>query len=209
MYSAPHGRGDFHGQGQPPHYNEGHLQYSHYTPGQQALGIASGHAGGFTSEMSHQQGMGMGGGGGGGGLAAQGPGNNNGPQQVGYGGNPPNNAGGNGGPGGAGAGNGPPGAPGAPGANGMQNTDGSNGQPDYTLAGILHFLQTEWRRYERDRNEWEIERAEMRVSCSRRGGIAMREEGEAWIDALEQARALRRQSVCAGCSAHGQREVMS
>lgn len=36
-------------------------------------------------------------------------------------------------------------------------------QPDYTLAGILHFLQSEWRRYERDRNEWEIERAEMRA----------------------------------------------
>ncbi|KAL9931309.1 hypothetical protein V8E36_009819 [Tilletia maclaganii] len=35
--------------------------------------------------------------------------------------------------------------------------------PEYTLAGILHFLQSEWRRYERDRNEWEIERAEMRA----------------------------------------------
>ena len=38
-----------------------------------------------------------------------------------------------------------------------------NGQ-DYTLSSVLHYLQTEWRRYERDRNEWEIERAEMRVS---------------------------------------------
>ena len=37
---------------------------------------------------------------------------------------------------------------------------------DFTLSSVLHFLQTEWRRYERDRNEWEIERAEMRV-CSR------------------------------------------
>lgn len=37
-----------------------------------------------------------------------------------------------------------------------------NGQ-DVTLSGVLHFLQSEWRRYERDRNEWEIERAEMRV----------------------------------------------
>lgn len=35
-----------------------------------------------------------------------------------------------------------------------------------SLAGVLHYLQTEWRRWERDRNEWEIERAEMRVSCS-------------------------------------------
>ena len=34
---------------------------------------------------------------------------------------------------------------------------------DFTLSSVLHFLQTEWRRYERHRNEWEIERAEMRV----------------------------------------------
>lgn len=34
---------------------------------------------------------------------------------------------------------------------------------DFTLSSVLHYLQTEWRRYERDRNEWEIERAEMRV----------------------------------------------
>jgi hypothetical protein len=31
------------------------------------------------------------------------------------------------------------------------------------LASVLHYLQSEWRRWERDRNEWEIERAEMRV----------------------------------------------
>lgn len=37
-----------------------------------------------------------------------------------------------------------------------------NGQ-DYTLSNVLHYLQSEWRKYERDRNEWEIERAEMRV----------------------------------------------
>lgn len=35
--------------------------------------------------------------------------------------------------------------------------------PEYTLSGILHFLQSEWRRFERERNEWEIERAEMRA----------------------------------------------
>lgn len=44
-----------------------------------------------------------------------------------------------------------------------------NGQ-DFTLSSVLHFLQTEWRRYERDRNEWEIERAEMRV-CSLRSSL--------------------------------------
>lgn len=36
-------------------------------------------------------------------------------------------------------------------------------QENVNLSNVLHFLQSEWRRYERDRNEWEIERAEMRV----------------------------------------------
>lgn len=44
----------------------------------------------------------------------------------------------------------------------MQPPPPQSGQ-DFTLSSVLHFLQTEWRRYERDRNEWEIERAEMRV----------------------------------------------
>ena len=41
----------------------------------------------------------------------------------------------------------------------------SNGGPEkeMNLAAVLHYLQSEWRRWERDRNEWEIERAEMRV----------------------------------------------
>lgn len=42
---------------------------------------------------------------------------------------------------------------------------GAGGAPSsLNLATVLHFLQTEWRRYERERNEWEIERSEMRVS---------------------------------------------
>ena len=50
-------------------------------------------------------------------------------------------------------------------ANGVQSQETGNSQPnsEYTLAGILHHLQSEWRRYEKDRNEWEIERAEMRA----------------------------------------------
>jgi Striatin family len=36
--------------------------------------------------------------------------------------------------------------------------------PEYTLPGVLHFLQQEWRRFERERNEWEIEKAEYKVS---------------------------------------------
>ncbi|WVR07245.1 hypothetical protein IAU60_004286 [Kwoniella sp. DSM 27419] len=41
---------------------------------------------------------------------------------------------------------------------------GSGGQgQEMNLASVLHYLQSEWRRWERDRNEWEIERAEMRA----------------------------------------------
>ena len=40
---------------------------------------------------------------------------------------------------------------------------GPSSGPEMSLAGVLHYLQSEWRRWERDRNEWEIERAEMRV----------------------------------------------
>ncbi len=50
-------------------------------------------------------------------------------------------------------------------SNGVQSQETGSSQPnsEYTLAGILHHLQSEWRRYEKDRNEWEIERAEMRA----------------------------------------------
>lgn len=44
-----------------------------------------------------------------------------------------------------------------------QSNSGGAGQ-EMNLASVLHYLQSEWRRWERDRNEWEIERAEMRVS---------------------------------------------
>jgi hypothetical protein len=49
------------------------------------------------------------------------------------------------------------------------------------LASVLHYLQSEWRRWERDRNEWEIERAEMRVSLVlvvSKGGRRRRTVGE-------------------------------
>lgn len=32
----------------------------------------------------------------------------------------------------------------------------------YNFTGVMRFLQTEWHRHERDRNAWQIERAEMR-----------------------------------------------
>ncbi|KAK9695960.1 1,2-dihydroxy-3-keto-5-methylthiopentene dioxygenase [Basidiobolus ranarum] len=47
--------------------------------------------------------------------------------------------------------------------------------PEYTLPGVLQFLQTEWRRFEREKNEWEIERAALKARIvfleGERGGI--------------------------------------
>lgn len=39
---------------------------------------------------------------------------------------------------------------------------------EYTLPGVLHFLQAEWRKFEREKNEWVIERAELKVWISMR-----------------------------------------
>jgi len=33
----------------------------------------------------------------------------------------------------------------------------------YTLPGVLQFLQMEWRKFERERNEWEIEKSDLKV----------------------------------------------
>lgn len=38
------------------------------------------------------------------------------------------------------------------------------------LIGVMRFLQTEWHRHERDRNAWEIERAEMKSRIGRLEG---------------------------------------
>uniref|UniRef100_A0A0K3CC80 FGENESH: predicted gene_4.145 protein n=1 Tax=Rhodotorula toruloides TaxID=5286 RepID=A0A0K3CC80_RHOTO len=46
-----------------------------------------------------------------------------------------------------------------------------------TLAAALHFLQSEHRRYARDRNEWEIERAEMRARIALLEGEKRGNEG--------------------------------
>ncbi|KAK3298065.1 WD40-repeat-containing domain protein [Chaetomium fimeti] len=55
------------------------------------------------------------------------------------------------------------------GGSGLGETGGMMGnnanQPpttEYTLQGVMRFLQTEWHRHERDRNAWEIEKQEMK-----------------------------------------------
>ena len=85
---------------------------------------------------SHSSGEGTGptdGGGGGGGGAMQGGGN-----------------------GGGGAGRSAPG--GGP-NNGASSASGLH----YSIPGILHFLQHEWSRFEMERSQWEVEKAELQV----------------------------------------------
>ncbi|XP_067682537.1 striatin-3-like isoform X4 [Haliotis asinina] len=45
-----------------------------------------------------------------------------------------------------------------------QQQDGESVQrPQYSMPGILHFLQTEWARFEMERSQWEVERAELQA----------------------------------------------
>lgn len=37
-------------------------------------------------------------------------------------------------------------------------------RPQYSIPGILHFIQHEWGRFELERAQWEVERTELQVS---------------------------------------------
>ena len=39
-------------------------------------------------------------------------------------------------------------------------------RPSYSIPGILHFIQHEWTRFEMERAQWEVERAELQVRSS-------------------------------------------
>jgi len=47
--------------------------------------------------------------------------------------------------------------------NGTKRPEDEMPAPHYTMSGILHFLQTEWARFEMDRAQWEVDRAELQV----------------------------------------------
>ncbi|XP_076464651.1 striatin-3-like isoform X3 [Babylonia areolata] len=44
-----------------------------------------------------------------------------------------------------------------------QQQDDVGQRPQYSMPGILHFLQTEWARFEMERSQWEVERAELQA----------------------------------------------
>lgn len=45
------------------------------------------------------------------------------------------------------------------------NKQGEEGNPkaQYSIPGILHFIQHEWARFELERSQWEVDRAELQV----------------------------------------------
>ncbi|KAG7137180.1 Striatin Pro11 like protein [Verticillium longisporum] len=85
-------------------------------------------------------------------------------------------------------GNGMGGGPGG-GEMGAAMQGNGNGQPnatEYTLQGVMRFLQTEWHRHERDRNSWEIERQEMKGRIANLEGQARRADADATQKALKR-----------------------
>lgn len=46
----------------------------------------------------------------------------------------------------------------------QQTDDLPRPQQQYTVPGILHYIQHEWARFEMERAHWEVERAELQVS---------------------------------------------
>lgn len=44
------------------------------------------------------------------------------------------------------------------------NVNSQQAAPQYTIPGILHFIQHEWSRFELERSQWDVDRAELQVS---------------------------------------------
>ncbi|KAH8748697.1 WD40-repeat-containing domain protein [Hyaloscypha sp. PMI_1271] len=85
------------------------------------------------------------------------------------------------------------------GSNGGGNGNGEGQQQvnqpqgtEYTLQGVMRFLQTEWHRHERDRNGWEIERQEMKGRIARLEGSTRKSDAsnkslKKYVNMLEKA----------------------
>lgn len=68
----------------------------------------------------------------------------------------------------------------APGNAGMNSANGAAAQiaagkeneanrTSYSIPGILHFIQHEWSRFEIERSQWEVEKAELQVRAKDSG----------------------------------------
>ena len=55
------------------------------------------------------------------------------------------------------------GSGGPAGVGNRQNLEEPSQRIQYSIPGILHFIQHEWARFEMERSQWELERAELQV----------------------------------------------
>lgn len=46
----------------------------------------------------------------------------------------------------------------------IKQNDENNTKAQYSIPGILHFIQHEWARFELERSQWEVDRAELQVN---------------------------------------------
>ncbi len=44
-----------------------------------------------------------------------------------------------------------------------EQNENNNQRPPYSMPGILHFIQHEWAKFEMERSQWEVHRAELEV----------------------------------------------
>ncbi|KAI9827384.1 MAG: hypothetical protein M1826_006309 [Phylliscum demangeonii] len=108
-------------------------------------------------------------------------------------------------------GGGPPAAGGSGSAVGGEGSTSSQGQPhgtEYTLQGVMRFLQIEWHRHERERNGWEIERAEMKgriakIEGENRSSKKMQDSYSTHVRLLETALRKERDKVKAMAATNG------
>lgn len=85
-----------------------------------------------------------------------------------------------------------------------------NGSSSLNLSHVLHFLQTEFRKYEQERNEWEIERGEMRARIALLEG-ERRGNDNARADLLRRVKMLEfalKGERCAACGPIASRETI-
>lgn len=52
--------------------------------------------------------------------------------------------------------------------NKQQGEEANNPKAQYSIPGILHFIQHEWARFELERSQWEVDRAELQVGGAER-----------------------------------------
>lgn len=56
-----------------------------------------------------------------------------------------------------------------------KQNENNNQRPQYSIPGILHFIQHEWAKFEMERSQWEVHRAELEVISYHRKTLTPRQ----------------------------------